>query len=208
MTGTLFYWPHGKVALEWDQDLTYIQKCLNDSRVRNWLQVHQSWRTQILRMLTQHNGVMSTPTHRSRCNISNNSNNRQRDGRQKEQEDEKESGGGGEKEELTFTSTFLLSKVLAAAVTHTKKRKWQHVRGGENATTFLLDFSAEKLLIAFLTFWRTDCLFFILQKLLLLMSDVLLLRATAGLTTNKASFFFKAIQTTIYQIKIKNKANQ
>lgn len=50
-------------------------------------------------------------------------NTRQRDSSRKEQEDmmEGEDGGRGENVDLTFTSAFLLSKVLAAAGTDKKK---------------------------------------------------------------------------------------
>lgn len=88
---------------------------------------------------------------------------RQRDSSRKEQENEKEVVEVEEEEEKRRTLPSHLPFCWAKSWLlqwHTQRKKRQHVRGGENATKFLQNFSAEKLLTALPTFWRNDWLFF------------------------------------------------
>lgn len=88
---------------------------------------------------------------------------RQRDSSRKEQEDEKKGVEVEEEKEKRRTLPSHLPFCWAKSWLlqwHTQRKKRQHVRGGENATKFLQNISAEKLLTALPTFWRNDWLFF------------------------------------------------
>lgn len=67
-------------------------------------------------MLTQHDGVINKPTDRKGCTLNHKAERQQKTGAGG-QGGRAGDGGRGEDVDLTFTSAFLLSKVLAAAVT-------------------------------------------------------------------------------------------